>query len=40
MKRETYAVVSSWYFVELELKVPNEGDQNAPDLEVGELGDS
>ena len=39
-ERKTHAVVAGGHFVELELKVPDEGDQNASDLEVGKLRDS
>ena len=38
MKR-THAVVTGGNFVELELKVPDEGDQDASDLEVSKLKD-
>ena len=36
----THAVVAGGNFVELELKVPDEGDQNASDLEISKLRDS
>ena len=37
--RRTHAVVAGGHFVKLELKVPDEGDQNTSNLEVGKLRD-
>lgn len=37
--QKTYAVVTRGDFVELELKVPDESDQNASNLEVSKLKD-
>ena len=39
-ERNTHAVVAGGNLVELELKVPDEGNQNTSDLEVSELRDS
>ena len=37
---ETHTVITGGDFFELELEVTNEGDQNAPDLEISKLGNS
>ena len=37
MMKKTHAVITGGNFVEPELKVPNEGDQDASDLEVSKL---
>jgi hypothetical protein len=38
--KKTHAIVSGRNFVELELKVPDESDQDASNLEVSKLRDS